>query len=160
MNENESLWLEREPSLGEIMSAFDERRDLHELEEVVFCGFGEPMERPEDVITLTSHFKKSGMKVRLNTNGLVRLMHPDFDISLLEELDVISISLNADNADEYLRVTRPRFGKAAYEEMLSFAAAVKNYTQVILSIVGVIEPCRIENCRKIAERLGVAFRVR
>jgi len=161
MNENESLWLEREPTIDEIKAAFDARHDVHEVEEIVFCGFGEPMERAEDVITLLRYFKKScNKKIRINTNGLIRLINPDFDISQLAEADSVSISLNADDAEEYNRVTRPRFGKASYEEMLSFAATIKNYTNVTLSIVGVLEPDRIENCRKIAENLGVAFRVR
>jgi len=161
MNENESLWLEREPTLDEIKTAFDSRRDLHEVEEIVFCGFGEPMERAEDVITLTRYFKKiSDKKIRINTNGLVRLINPNFDISQFAEADCVSISLNADDAEEYNRVTRPRFGKAAYDEMLSFAADVKNYTNVTLSIVNVLEPNRTENCRKIAEEIGAAFRLR
>ena len=160
MNENESLWLEREPTLDEIKAAFDARRDISEVEEIVFCGFGEPMERAEEVIHLLRYFKKSGKRIRINTNGLVRLINPSFDISLLAEADCVSISLNADDAEEYNRVTRPRFGKAAYDEMLNFATAMKNYTNVTLSIVGILEPHRIENCRKIAENLGVAFRVR
>jgi TatD family-associated radical SAM protein len=160
MNENESLWLEREPTLDEIKSAFAARHDLSEIEEIVFCGFGEPMQRAQDVITLTQHFKKSGKKIRLNTNGLVRLINPTFDITQLSQLDTISISLNADDAEEYNRVTRPIFGKAAYDEMLNFATEVKVYTKVILSVVNVLDPHRIENCRKIAQNMGVAFRVR
>lgn len=156
----DSLWLEREPTLDEIKAAFDARRDLDEIREIVFCGFGEPMEREEDVILLAKYFKKTGKKIRINTNGLVRLIHPGFDIAKLSEVDSVSISLNADTAEEYLRVTRPRFGAAAYEEMLSFAAAAKNYTQAAFTIVGILEPHRAENCRKIAENLGVHFRIR
>jgi len=162
MNENESLWLEREPTLDEIKAAFNARLDFCEIEEIVFCGFGEPMQRAEDVIALTRHFKATqpNKKIRLNTNGLVRLINPAFDISQLAEMDSVSISLNADTAEEYDRVTRPCFGKAAYTEMLNFAAEVKNYTNVTLSIVDVLTPQRTENCRKIAKELGVMFRLR
>jgi TatD family-associated radical SAM protein len=165
MNENESLWLEKEPTLDEIKAAFKTRLDLFtfsEIEEIVFCGFGEPMERAEDVIALTRYFKASGKckRVRINTNGLVRLINPSFDIALLAEADAVSVSLNADDADEYFRVTRPRFGKAAYTEMLNFVSEIKDLTNVTLSIVGVLEPHRVENCRKIANELGAAFRIR
>ena len=155
----DTLWLDREPSIDEIKAAFA-RQDLSKIDEIVFCGFGEPMERANDVITLANFFKQSGKKIRLNTNGLVRLMHPTFDIALLSVFDVVSISLNADDADEYMRVTRPKFGAAAYDEMLNFAADMRQYTTVALSIVGVIDAPRIENCREIAHDLGVTFRVR
>jgi TatD family-associated radical SAM protein len=158
--DTENLWLDRQPSIDEIKAAFDARHDINETDEIVFCGFGEPMTRAEDVIILARYFKRSRKKVRINTNGLVRLIHPDFDISKLAEVDSVSISLNADDADEYLRVTRPCFGAAAYDEMLSFAADAKKYTKVSLSVVGIIEPHRIENCREIAKNLGVTFRLR
>jgi len=160
MNENESLWLEREPTLSEIKVAFDAREDIETLEEIVFCGFGEPLTRAEDVIELTTHFQNAGKPIRLNTNGLVRLMHPGFDISRLAILDAISISLNADDAEEYNRVTRPIFGKEAYDEMLRFAKEMTAHTAVTLSIVNVLAPHRIQNCRIIAENMGAKFRVR
>jgi TatD family-associated radical SAM protein len=160
MNENESLWLEREPTLDEIKAAFDTRHDLSEITEIVFCGFGEPMERDQDVITLLKYFKKHGKRVRINTNGLVRLINPHFDISQLADADCVSISLNADDAEEYNRVTRPRFGIAAYDEVLRFAADVKKFTNVTLSVVNVLAPHRIENCREIARNLGATFRLR
>jgi TatD family-associated radical SAM protein len=160
MNENESLWLEREPTLDEIKEAFDARHDLHEIDEIVFCGFGEPLMRADDVIELTRYFKKIKKQVRINTNGLVRLVNPNFDVSRLSEADVVSISLNADDADEYDRVTRPRFGKASYDEVLRFASDMKKYAKGVLSVVGVLDGRRVENCRKIAEELGVGFRVR
>lgn len=165
MGEAQSLWLEREPKIDEVKAAFDARTDLNEIEEIVFCGFGEPMERADDVMILAQYFKKSNAKntdtkIRLNTNGLVRLINPNFDMAKLTEFDLISVSLNADDAEEYLRVTRPRFGIAAYKEMLAFTADAKEYTQVAFSIVGILEPHRVENCRRLAESFGVPFRVR
>ncbi|MCL1884905.1 MAG: TatD family nuclease-associated radical SAM protein [Defluviitaleaceae bacterium] len=162
MNKDESLWLEREPSLNEIKAAFNMRSDLNDLDEIVFCGFGEPMERADDVIELAHYFKSVASKpsIRLNTNGLVRLIHPDFDITKLSIFNTISISLNADDTSEYTRVTRPRFGEKSYGEMLSFAEDAKKFANIILTVVGILEPHRIENCRKIADNLGTTFRVR
>jgi TatD family-associated radical SAM protein len=156
----ESLWLEKEPSLDEIKAAFDARRDINEIEEIVFCGFGEPFERAETVFAAARYFRKCGAKIRINTNGLARLINPAFDISRLSEVDSISVSLNADDAEEYLRVTRPRFGISSYDEMLSFVADAKKFTAVTLSVVGILEPQRTENCRIIAANLGLPLRVR
>ncbi|MCL2216296.1 MAG: TatD family nuclease-associated radical SAM protein [Defluviitaleaceae bacterium] len=157
----ESLWLEREPSMEEIKVALDRRTDLAEIDEIVFCGYGEPMERAEDVIEIAQYMKKkSTSPVRLNTNGLVQLINPEFDIAKLAVMDEVSISLNADDAEEYDRITRPRFGAASYDEMLEFAKAAKAYTSVIFTVVDTLSPKRIENCRRIAQELGVPLRVR
>jgi TatD family-associated radical SAM protein len=160
MNEAESLWLEREPSVDEVKAAFEARRDIDEIDEIVFCGFGEPLERAEDVIILTNYFKSKNKYVRINTNGLVRLIHPNFKTESLKIADSVSISLNADDEEEYLRVTRPKFGAAAYKEMLSFAADAKKYTKVTFSIVGILSQERVKKCREIADSLGVPLRIR
>jgi len=189
MNEAESLWLEREPTLEEIKAAFDEAAkspDFSQIEEVVFCGFGEPMERADDVIEVAKYIRRhsrispltcvgeltytsrsheqlqqeSSKKTRLNTNGLVRLINPSFDMTKLSELDSVSISLNADDRNEYLRLTRTRFGASAYDEMLNFAKDAKKYTNVTLSVVAVIDPHRIRNCQQIANTLGIPLRIR
>jgi len=164
MGEEKSLWLEREPTLDEIKAAFDEKNlsgEIEQINEIVFCGFGEPMERADDVIKITQYIKKCvAKKVRLNTNGLVRLINPGFDMSSLAALDAVSVSLNADTADEYLRVTRPKFGAAAYDEVLRFAKDAKEFTDVSFSIVGILEQYRVQNCRDISKSLGVSLRIR
>jgi len=157
----ESLWLKREPTINEIITAFDNRKDLNEVDEVVFCGYGEPLERAEDVIKIIRHIKeKTNLPVRINTNGLVRLINPDFDITKLAAADSVSVSLNADDAEEYNRVTRPRFGSAAYGELLSFAQATKDFTSVTFSVMDVLGSERIENCRRIASEMEIPLRVR
>ena len=165
MNENESLWLEREPSLDEILAAFEKFGEISKFDEVVFCGFGEPLMRHNVCIATAKHIKKKYcVNVRLNTNGLVRLVFPDFDMSELAVFDAVSVSLNADTPEEYLRVTRPNSeianGTCAYNAMLSFAKDAKQYTNVALSVVGILDPKQIENCRRIAQSLNVPFRVR
>jgi TatD family-associated radical SAM protein len=156
----DSLWLEREPSLDEIKAAFDQS-DLKGMTEIVFCGYGEPMERAADVIELCGYIKsKCDLPVRINTNGLVKLIEPDFDMRGLSAADSISISLNADDGEEYLRVTRSRFGPGSYAAMLSFAREAKEFTNVCFTIVDTLEPARIEKCREIAAETGVPLRIR
>lgn len=49
MNHSGSLWLEREPSVEEVKNEFS-KFDMDKYKEVVFCGFGEPTERLDDVL--------------------------------------------------------------------------------------------------------------
>ena len=147
--------------MDEIKADFNKREDLAEVTGIVFCGYGEPMERADDVIEITRYIKeKTNLPVRINTNGLVRLINPDFDIKKLAIVDSISISLNADDAEEYNRVTRPRFGASAYGELLEFAKAAKAYTIVAFSVMDVLSPERIKNCQSIARELNTTLRVR
>jgi TatD family-associated radical SAM protein len=165
MNAGESLWLSHEPPVPRIKSAFDdlvESCDMENIQQIVFCGYGEPMSRATDVIELAQYFKKaSGLGIRLNTNGLVRFMFPDFGMETLAVFDEISISLNADTAEEYLRITRPKHGIGAFNEMLSFAEHAKKYSSITLSIVnGTLDPQRVTNCHKIAADMGVPLKIR
>jgi len=158
----DSLWLEREPTIPEIKDAYISRRDLASVDEIVFCGYGEPMERANDVILLCKFFKANSptMPVRINTNGLVTLLHPDFNMEEIAIVDSISVSLNADTAEEYVRIVNPRFGIKAYAAMLDFVAWAKDYTNVTLTVVNTLAPERIDNCRKIAANLGLPLVVR
>jgi len=157
----QSLWLIKEPTLDDVKYAYESRKDLSEVDEIVFCGYGEPLERAEDVV-IFAHFLKENSKlpIRLNTNGLVRLIHPDFDVNKLAIFDSISVSLNADDADEYLRITRPRFGIGSFDEMLRFAEETKKFSNLTLSVVEGLTPERIENCRNLAKGMNIPLRVR
>ena len=158
-----SLWLAHEPAISELKDAFDlkMKQDREPVDEIVFCGFGEPLERAEVVCELTGHIKsKCSRPIRLNTNGLVGLIDPDFDIKKLSDFDLISVSLNADTKEEYLRVTRPRFGIGSFDAMLDFARAAKNYTKVQFTIVDTLEKERQKKCRIIADEMGVPLIIR
>ena len=162
-----SLWLEREPSLDEIKASIDACRPFDGIDEIVFCGYGEPMERADVVIEICQYLKTSSLSgkpalpVRINTNGLVFLMHPGFDVSRLAVADCVSISLNADDSEEYQRQARPKFGEASFGAILDFAREAKAYTSVVFSVVeGTISPERLENCKIIAKEIGVPLRIR
>ena len=51
-----SLWLEREPSVEEVKNEFS-KFDMNKYKEVVFCGFGEPTERLDDVLEVCRIYK-------------------------------------------------------------------------------------------------------
>lgn len=160
-----NLWLEREPTLDEIIASLD-GWDWTKYDECVFCGYGEPTERLEDLLAAARHMRKNhpGVKIRVNTNGLSDLIAGEPTAPLFAGLvDTLSISLNTDDEAEYLRMCRPRYGAAAYPAMLHFASeAAKVVPHVVMTVVG--EPVtpldKQERCRKLAESLGATLRVR
>jgi len=163
-----SLWLEREPEPEEIKAALNACYPFDGMDEIVFCGYGEPMARADVVVEICQYVKdifakngRAALPIRINTNGLVYLMCPGFDASTLAAVDTVSISLNADDPAEYLRVARPRFGEQSFDALLDFARDAREYTDVVFSVVeGTMSDQRLENCMRIAQELGVSFRLR
>ena len=159
------LWLEREPTLDEVTASLDEW-DYARFREVVFCGYGEPTERLDVLLAAAAHLKRrdAALRVRVNTNGLSDLINGKSTAALFAgKVDCLSISLNTDDAAEYLDVCRPKFGAAAYPAMLAFAKeAAAVVPEVVMTVVG--EPVtnleKQARCRAVAESLGARLRVR
>ena len=158
-----SLWLEREPTVKEVCDSID-GWDLSKYDEVVFCGYGEPTERLDDLLQVARYIKSKGeTKIRINTNGLSDLICGEKTAHKLEGLiDSVSISLNATNKEDYLKLVRPRFGIDSYEAMLSFAKDCTEYvSEVVMTVVDVVTSKEEqERSRKICESIGVTLRVR
>lgn len=159
---SDSLWLDREPTLEEVISAF-KQRDLSKYNEVVFCGYGEPLERIDIVVQTCKYLREnSNCKIRINTNGLANLIHNRNVIPELKDcFDTISISLNAGCEESYLKVTRPKFKEGSYHAMLDFARQCKSIApRVVFSVVDVISKKEIELSQSVADTLGIPLRVR
>ena len=164
LGDADSLWLKREPTVDEVKELLKEW-DLSKYTELVFCGYGEPMERLDNVLDLCRYIKgTTNLKTRINTNGLSDLLHGRETASELDGLvDAISISLNAASADKYDALCHPKFGLESWPAILKFTEDVKQYVpDVTMSVVGGTIPKEdVEICRQIAEtQLGVKFRVR
>ncbi len=158
---SESLWLEREPDVDEVKAEF-EKYDMAKFGEVVFCGYGEPMERPEAVSEIGRCVReKYGAKVRLNTNGLGDKINGRPTAELLRgAVDIVSVSLNNYCAEKYNAVTRPQW-EDAFSAMLEFAEECKEIVpKVIFTVVDVIPAEDIEQCRKLSDKMGIELRVR
>lgn len=158
-----SLWLEREPTVEEVCKSLDEW-DLKQYDEVVFCGYGEPTERLDDLLKIAKYVRsKSNVKIRINTNGLADLIWKERTANKLQGLiDTVSISLNACNKEDYLKLTRSKFGLESYDAMLQFAKDCRDYVpNVVMTVVDVVTSIEAqERCRQICESIGVALRVR
>jgi len=157
-NSENKLWLKKEPTSKEVLKAIG---DPAKYKEVVFCGYGEPLIRLDAVIEVSEWLKGKGARVRIDTNGHANLIHKRNIVPELEGLvDSISISLNAQNKKAYNEVCRPDFGENAFDAIIEFAKECKKYIpEVELTVVG-IPQIDVKAAKKIADDLGVPFRVR
>ncbi len=153
------LSLEREPSAREIIAAAG---DVTGYDEVVFCGFGEPLLRWDVVREVARRLKEQGARIRINTNGQARLFcEHDILHEMAGLVDTLSVSLNAADAETYASICRPDAGTAAYTAVKDFIRQARIFVPNVTASVVALPGLDIEACRSVAEReLGVSFRVR
>lgn len=133
--------------------------DPKDYKEIVFCGYGEPTIRWDVVKEVAAYVKKAGGKTRLNTDGHGNVINKrDITPELQDHIDTVSISLNSTDADQYAKLMR--VDPAMHGEMLKFAKDASNYSEVIMSIVGLSEVDSEEAKKFVTEKLGVKFRER
>ena len=161
----DDLWLDHEPTRAEALESLL-GRDLTSYGEIVFCGFGEPTFRIDDICWLIDEMKgrvEHLPPIRLNTNGHANLIHGrDVTPELHGRVDTVSISLNGSNEAEYVEVTKPQSGAAGWTAMLEFAAlAAKQVPYVVFTVVDKDKtPAELDQCRALAESLGATLRIR
>ena len=160
---SDPLWLDHEPSTEEICAAID-RKDLSGYKEVVFCGYGEPTERLDTLLEVAAYIKKKkDIRIRINTNGLSDLINGGETASRLSGLiDAVSVSLNYPDAENYLKVVRPKFGAQSFQAMLDFTRDCTKYVpDVRMSVVDVVTTKeQQEQAKKICVELGAKLRIR
>ncbi len=163
IGESGSLWLEREPSREEVIAEFD-KFDMTQYEEVVFCGFGEPMEALDVLLPVAEYVKETfKMPIRINTNGLGNLIHGrDVTPELEGLIDTISISLNTPNAERYHELVQSKFGDKSFDAMIDFARKCTKYVpKVVMSTVATTLTGEEEaECQKICDEIGAVYRIR
>ncbi len=152
-----NLKIDKEPTPEEVIAEIE---DPTRYKEIVFCGYGEPTIRLEEMKTIARWVKDRGGKTRLNTNGHGNVINKrDILPELVGLIDAISISLNATDPEEYGRIMRLN-GATFFAAMLDFAReSVKRFPRVVLTIVDLPE---VEKPRAmtIAREIGAEFSVR
>ena len=163
VRESDNLWLEHEPTIQEVLEEA-KKFDFTKYREIVFCGFGEPTERLDDLLEIAAVWKKDNpnLIIRINTNGLSDLRYQENTAKKMAGIiDKVSVSMNASNKEHYLELTRSRFGIGSYEAMLQFGVNCKECgIDVRYSIVDVLSPEEIEECKRISEKMGVPLKIR
>lgn len=163
----ETLWLEREPTAQEVISAIKDEAKTERFKsykEFVFCGYGEPTEALDVLLEVATFLKANfPLPVRINTNGLGDLINKKPIAPLLAgKIDALSISLNSSDPKIYEETVRPIFKEKAFPALLAFAKeAAKFVPKVILSTVATTISKEDEaECTRICESLGVTHRIR
>jgi TatD DNase family protein len=152
------LCLEREPDAREVIEAIG---DPSRFDEVVFCGYGEPLLRLDLVKEVASWLKKQGKIVRINSDGQANMVHQRNILPELDGLvDAISISLNAADAQTYQQHCQSDFGLEGYDAIKRFLIDAKNHIPSVTATTVALPGLDIEACRKVATELGVEFKVR
>jgi TatD family-associated radical SAM protein len=158
-----NLTLEIDPSTDQIIREL--RKHIHRRmwEEVVFCGFGEPLSRLDTVLEVTRWIRRhTVLSVRVDTNGHGILLNPKRNV--VEELrkagvSRLSVSLNAHDSHTYQAVCKPRF-ENAFQNVLDFIRKAKEVGIEVEVTAVQIPEIDIRKMREMVNMLGVKFRLR
>ncbi len=157
------LWLDHEPSSDEVVAKAAAALDAHpETEEIVFCGYGEPTYRVEQLCAVADFAHERGLKTRLNTNGHGNAINGrDITDDIVAHIDTIGVSLNATDAKKYDAICHGKWGEKSFDLMLDFAGrCVKRGGNVVMSVVDIIGQEEIAKAQAIADSIGAKLRVR
>ena len=133
------MHLDKEPDAQQVLEAIEaaQKQRGSPFDEVVFCGFGEPTLKLNTVLEVAKGLKGKNVRVRLNTNGHGNLIYgrsivPD----LVNLIDEISVSLNATNEEDYLKIVKPKWGKETFKKVIEFINEAKEqFPKVIITAV-------------------------
>ena len=161
---SDSLWLEREPTVQEILDAVFSN-DLTAYPELVFCGYGEPSYRLHEIreVALAVKDKYPKIKVRINTNGQSDLILGCSTAHLYSgAFDTVSISLNSPTSQAYDKICHSLYGENAFSAIIEFAKSVKDYVpDTRFSVVDeFLTKEEIEECQRISGAAGIPLRIR
>ncbi len=133
--------------------------DPKQFKEIVFCGYGEPTIRWDVVKQVARYVKENGGSTRMNTDGHGNFINKkDITPELAGIIDSVSISLNSTDPQQYAKLMR--VDPSMHAEMLDFAKKAKNFTRVVLSIVGLNAVDSKAAEKFVTEEVGVDFRQR
>lgn len=158
-----NLKLETEPSPEEVIEELQKVINRKNWNEVVFCGFGEPLERLDLVLEVTRWIKKNHRKtVRVDTNGQGCLLNKGRNV--IHELkdagvDKVNVSLNAQDKETYNQICKPRF-EDAYKNVLEFIKKANKEGIETEATAVTISEVDITKVKELAENMGIKFTVR
>jgi TatD family-associated radical SAM protein len=114
-----------EPTAPNITQSLAANAAWESIREIVVCGMGEPLLRYDCVWEVCDWIKRQkggAASIRVDTSGLFWYQTKLLD--LLECIDVLSISLNAETAEKYEELCQPKI-TGAYAILFDFLKAVK-----------------------------------
>ncbi|MCA6070035.1 MAG: TatD family nuclease-associated radical SAM protein [Endomicrobium sp.] len=153
-----NLKLEKEPSSKEVMESIENPKKYNEI---IFCGYGDPLVRLEEVKEIAKWIKDNDGKVRINTAGLANRYHGKNILPELKDLvDIVSISLNGATPQEHNRLNNPIYKEESFNEILNFAKEAKNYIPEVVITAVEFPGFDVSKVSALAKKIGVRFRSR
>ncbi len=153
-----NLRITREPAAAEVIVAIG---DPQRYEEIVFCGYGEPTIRLDEMKAVARWVKEHGGRTRLNTDGHGNVINGRNIVpELVGLIDAVSISLNAPDPEVYgnlMRIDPDMY----FPAMVEFARdAVRRIPKVVMTVVDLNE-VDMERARRLVEdEIGAVFQRR
>ena len=158
------MWHDDNYTLEDIIAQF--KNYENSVEEVVFCGYGEPFLKKDMMKRFCEYLRKNypNIKIRVNSNGHANAVYNTNVADEFKDLiDSVSISLNAPNEKEYDEICNPKINNA-YNSMKEFVKACKmagmDVTTSVVTGFDDIHNIDIQKCEEIAKSLGAKFRNR
>ena len=157
------MWHDGNYTLEDVIEQFNEYKPIPQ--NVVFCGYGEPFLKKDMMKAFALYLRENypEIKIRVNTNGHANAV---YKTNVAEEfkglLDEASVSLNSDNSEQYNEICQPKI-ENAYDAVKDFLkcckeAGIKTYASIVTGFDE--REINVENCEKIAHKLGAEFRNR
>jgi cyclic pyranopterin phosphate synthase len=157
-----NLTLETDPTPKQISNAIQDEWNVN-YNDIAIVGFGEPLINIEGTLAAARTLRTlTYRRIRINTNGQALLIHPNRDIPKeLAQVGIsrIQVSLNAQDADTYEKICKPRYGALAYPSIIEFTKRCRELMEVEISVLD-LPGVNIDACHQIANSLDVEFRIR
>lgn len=160
-----NLFLDGEKvDVDEVKKQIDEMKPEN-YSEIVFCGYGEPMLKLEELKAVAKYIKGKypHLKTRVNTNGQANLIYKRNIIPEIRGLiDSVSVSFNGENEEVYKELSLPKLPDS-YQGMQYFIKeCLKNGIETTATIVTGYKNYKVdaEKCKTKIESLGAKFRER
>ncbi len=163
-----NLWLEGITKSADVIAQFNKEANekLACVNEITFCGYGEPLLCPDVLIEVSKFIKEKypHLKIRINTNGTAsRALKRDILPELVGLVDTISISLNAHDSATYDLVSKPKVENSYEAVLATIKQSVELGFKTVATIVTGFEGAPfidIQKCEEIVTSLGAEFRNR
>ncbi|MFA6091652.1 MAG: TatD family nuclease-associated radical SAM protein [Elusimicrobiota bacterium] len=152
-----------EPPVEEILRAVDNALTQAPTSEIVFCGYGEPACRMDDLLSICERLRSKAPRLRLNTVGLADLLCGCPAAPLLRgKIDAACVSLNTADPAQWLELMRPlpRFRKKGFSAVQDFIRGCAQEGIDVTATAVAVPEVDLEACRRLSETLGARFAVR
>lgn len=159
-----------EPSAREVLALAGQEWERAPFEELVFCGYGEPTIRLDELLACARLIKTAqaaplprSLRVRLNTNGLANAVWGRDVVPEMKGLmDSVNVSLNTADPAQWAALMRPlpEWAAQGFEKVKEFIrSAARTLPETVATAVdnGAVD---LEQFRALAAELGAATRIR